>query len=132
MPSNKEIIDVMVNILAHFNWRWVAFLYSDNNFGTDGLELLGTPIKETDTCLAYTKGLDENTEYTQIFKQLDKQNLNTIIVFSTNLDAKALAESAIQLNVCNKVKQKAPQVGRAQKHWHCTWGGSVGVANSWF
>lgn len=46
---------------------------------------------------------DENTEYAQIFKQLDKQNLNTIIVFSTNLGAEALVESAIQLNVSNKV-----------------------------
>ncbi|KAM4738115.1 taste receptor type 1 member 1-like [Anableps anableps] len=101
--SNKEIIDVMVNILVHFSWRWVAFLYSDNDFGRDGLELFRKAIKDTDTCLAYTKGLDDNMEYTQMFKQLEEQKLNTIIVFSTNLDAEALIESAIQLNVTNKV-----------------------------
>uniref|UniRef100_A0A3B3VSQ2 Taste receptor type 1 member 1-like n=1 Tax=Poecilia latipinna TaxID=48699 RepID=A0A3B3VSQ2_9TELE len=103
VPSNKEIIDVMVNILVHFDWRWVAFLYSDNDFGTDGLELFRKAIKETDTCLAYAKGLNENTGHAQMFKQLDELNLNTIIVFSTDLDAEALVEAAVRLNVSDKV-----------------------------
>lgn len=101
--SNKEIINVIVNILMHFRWRWVAFLYSDNDFGTDGLELFRKAIKDTNICLAYAKGLYGNIEHSKIFKQLEGQKLNTIIVFSTDLHAEALIESAVQLNVSNKV-----------------------------
>ncbi|XP_015233238.1 PREDICTED: taste receptor type 1 member 1-like [Cyprinodon variegatus] len=101
--SNKEVIDVMVNILVHFRWRWVAFLYSDNDFGIDGMELFLEAIKATDTCVAYTKGLDDKSDYAQIFKQIEQQRLNTIIVFSTNMDGEALIESAIQLNITDKV-----------------------------
>ncbi|XP_012732622.2 taste receptor type 1 member 1-like [Fundulus heteroclitus] len=101
--SNKEIIDVMANIIVHFSWRWVAFLYSDNDFGVDGLELFIKAIKDTEICLAYSKGLNDDTEYSQTFKILEEQKLNTIIVFSTDLHGEALIESAIRLNVTKKV-----------------------------
>ncbi|KAM4562517.1 taste receptor type 1 member 1-like [Odontesthes bonariensis] len=101
--SNKEVIDVMVSIVQHFSWRWVAFLNSDNDFGIDGLELFRARIKDTDICLAYTKGLNDNTNYSEVFKQIEAQKINVIIVFSTNRNGEALIESAIQLNNRNKV-----------------------------
>ncbi|CAG6021258.1 unnamed protein product, partial [Menidia menidia] len=101
--SNKEVIDVMVSIVQNFHWRWVAFLHTDNDFGIDGLELFRRRIKSTDICLAYTKGLDVNTNYSQVFKQIEAQKINVIIVFSTNMDGEALIKSAIELNIRNKV-----------------------------
>ncbi|XP_040914058.1 taste receptor type 1 member 1-like [Toxotes jaculatrix] len=100
---NKDVIEVIVNIILHFNWRWVAFLNSNNDFGSDGLELFTERIKDTEICLAYTKGLNDNTNYSQVFKQLEAQKIHTIIVFAPELTAEALIESAIQLNITNKV-----------------------------
>ncbi|XP_034552720.1 taste receptor type 1 member 1-like [Notolabrus celidotus] len=100
---NKDVIEVIVTILQHFNWRWVAFLNSDNDFGIDGLEMFRKRIKDTKICLAYTKGLSSNTDYLQIFTQIQAQRINTIIVFAPKLTAEALIMSAIQLNITNKV-----------------------------
>ncbi|XP_040914763.1 taste receptor type 1 member 1-like [Toxotes jaculatrix] len=100
---NKDVIEVIVNIILHFNWRWVAFLNIDNDYGNDGLELFIRKIKDTEICLAYTKGLNYNTSYSQVFKQLEAQKIRIIIVFAPEWTAEALIESAIQLNITNKV-----------------------------
>ncbi|XP_070766879.1 taste receptor type 1 member 1-like [Enoplosus armatus] len=101
--SNKDVIEVIVNIVQHFKWRWVAFLNSDNDYGNDGRELFTNKIKDTEMCLAYTKGLTDNTNYSHIFKQIAAQGVGIIIVFAPEWIAEALIESAIQLNVTNKV-----------------------------
>ncbi|XP_023283330.1 taste receptor type 1 member 1-like [Seriola lalandi dorsalis] len=100
---NKDMIEVIVNIILHFNWRWVAFLNSDDEFGIDGQELFIKRIKDTEICLAYTKGLNDNTNYSKIFRPIEVQRINIIIVFAPEMTAEALIESAIQLNVTNKV-----------------------------
>ncbi|XP_017273120.1 taste receptor type 1 member 2-like [Kryptolebias marmoratus] len=103
VPSNKEMIDILVAIILHFNWRWVAFLNSDNDFGNDGLELFRQRIKDTNICMAYTKGLNDKTDYAQLFTQIEAQKITVIVVFTTNLNGEALIESAIKLNITKKV-----------------------------
>ena len=103
MHPSTESIEVIFNIVQHFNWRWIAFLSSDNDYGIDGRELFIKRIKDTDICLAYTKGLNDNPDYSQIFKQIETQRIYIIIVFTPEMTAEALIESAIQLNITNKV-----------------------------
>uniref|UniRef100_A0A7N8WY05 Taste receptor type 1 member 1-like n=1 Tax=Mastacembelus armatus TaxID=205130 RepID=A0A7N8WY05_9TELE len=100
---NKDTLEVICNILLHFNWRWVAFLNSDDDYGIDGLDLFIEMIKDRDICLAYTKSLNDNSNYSQIFRQIEAQKINVIIAFIPRLTAEALIESAIRLNVTNKV-----------------------------
>ncbi|XP_076597831.1 taste receptor type 1 member 1-like [Chaetodon auriga] len=100
---NKRIIEVIVSIAMHFNWRWVAFLYSDNDFGIDGRDLFIKMIQDTEVCLAYTNSLNYYTDYSQLFKQIEAQRIRVIIVFAYELAAEAVIGSAIQLNVTDKV-----------------------------
>uniref|UniRef100_A0A8C4EAJ5 G-protein coupled receptors family 3 profile domain-containing protein n=1 Tax=Dicentrarchus labrax TaxID=13489 RepID=A0A8C4EAJ5_DICLA len=100
---NKDTIEVIVNILQQFNWRWVAFLNSYNDFGIDGRELFIKRIEDTEICLAYTKDININTNYHQVFKQIEAQKIHTIIVFAAKSTAEAVIDSAIQLNITNKV-----------------------------
>ncbi|KAM9786281.1 taste receptor type 1 member 2-like [Neosynchiropus ocellatus] len=101
--SNKEIITVIINIIQHFQWRWVAFLRSDESFGNNGLDLFVSGIQGTEICLAYTKGLQSNSNFTQIFQHIEQQNINVIIVFAPQLMAESLVGSAVRLKVRNKV-----------------------------
>uniref|UniRef100_A0A8C5GZ09 Taste receptor type 1 member 1-like n=1 Tax=Gouania willdenowi TaxID=441366 RepID=A0A8C5GZ09_GOUWI len=100
---NKAIIAVVVRILQHFDWRWVAFLNIDDDYGNDCRKLFIAKIHDTQICLAYTKGLDQNTDYLPIFRQIETQRVNVIVVFAPEWMAEALIESAIQMNVSNKV-----------------------------
>ncbi|XP_023126644.2 taste receptor type 1 member 1-like [Amphiprion ocellaris] len=101
--ANQDVIEVIVNIMQHFDWRWVAFLNSDNDFGIDGLNMFIKRIADTNICLAYNRGLNDNTNHSQILKQIEAQNVTVIIVFSPQLEAEALIKAAIRLNVTNKV-----------------------------
>ncbi|XP_028439148.1 taste receptor type 1 member 1-like [Perca flavescens] len=103
VPPNQVTIEVIVNILQHYNWRWVAFLYIDDDFGRDGLKLFIKRIKDTAICLAFTQGLNQYTDYSQIFKHIEAQRIGIIIVFAPEWAAQPLLMSAIQLNVTNKV-----------------------------
>lgn len=100
---NAHVIKVIISIIKHFKWRWVAFLNSNNDFGIDGLEIFINMIEQTDICLAYTKGLDEKTNFSQLFKQIHEQKIHVLIVFAPNAYAEALIESAIHLNIKDKV-----------------------------
>ncbi|KAM9350255.1 taste receptor type 1 member 1-like [Symphorus nematophorus] len=100
---NKDIIEVIVNTVQHFNWRWVAFLNVDDDYGNDGLKLFIKMIKDTEICLAYTKGLNYETDYSRVFKQIEAQKIRVIIVFATEWTVEPLIESAIELNITNKV-----------------------------
>ncbi|XP_053705823.1 taste receptor type 1 member 2-like [Synchiropus splendidus] len=101
--SNKEIITVIVNIIQHFKWRWVAFLRSDESFGNNGLDLFVSAIQGTQICLAYSKGLRSDSNYTQIFQHIEHQKINVIIVFAPQLAAEDLVGWAVKHKVSNKV-----------------------------
>ncbi|XP_068199049.1 taste receptor type 1 member 1-like [Antennarius striatus] len=101
-PS-KDVIEVIVNIVLHFKWSWVAFVNSDNDFGIDGRDSFMKRIKDTEICLAYTKNVNDNTNYVHMFKQIESQGINVIIIFTPESTVDALMDSAINLNVTNKV-----------------------------
>lgn len=100
---NNDVIEVIVKILQHFNWRWVAFLNSDNDFGIDGRDIFRKRIANTQICLAYTKNLNTQTDYGQIFAQIEAQRVKIIIVLAPKMIAEALVVSAIKMNITEKV-----------------------------
>ncbi|XP_034027522.1 taste receptor type 1 member 1 [Thalassophryne amazonica] len=101
--SNKHAIRVLIKILLHFNWTWVAFLNSDSDYGKDSLELFRSEIKNTKICLAYNVDLNHNTNYSLIFKQIEAQQIHAVIVFAAKRYAEAVIEAAIRLNITKKV-----------------------------
>lgn len=101
-PS-KRVIDAIVRILKHFNWRWVAFLNDDDDFGIDGLELFMKIIAGTNICLAYTNNLNHDPDYESIFRQIEVQDVHVIIVFAIEKTAEAMMKAAIKLNIRSKV-----------------------------
>ncbi|XP_035501027.2 taste receptor type 1 member 1-like [Scophthalmus maximus] len=101
--SNKDTIEVIVKIILHFNWQWIAFLNSGDDYGKDGLAMFIERIKDTDICLPVTKVLIDDTNYSQMFKQIEAERINVIVVFAPEMDAEALIMAAVQLNVTNKV-----------------------------
>ncbi|KAM6924402.1 taste receptor type 1 member 1-like [Xenentodon cancila] len=103
LRPNQDVIKMVVEILKEFNWRWVSFLYVDDDYGNDGCYLFIEEIKATNICLAYSKGLDENTDYPQMLKQIDLLRINVIIVFVAEWTAEKLIRSAIAQNFSNKV-----------------------------
>lgn len=100
---NKDVVEAVTAILQEFDWRWVAFLHSDDDYDIDGRDLFIKKIDGTDTCLAYSKGLNSDTNYTQMFSQLETNKINVFIVFAPEWTVEDLIEAAIRENITKKV-----------------------------
>ncbi|XP_061639375.1 taste receptor type 1 member 1-like isoform X1 [Phyllopteryx taeniolatus] len=101
--SNKDSVKVIVAIMEHFKWQWVALLYSNDAYGNDGLALFRNLIKDTDICLAFAMDFKQSSNYSEMFQHIEAHRIKTIVVFAPKLSVEALIESAIQVGVTNKV-----------------------------
>lgn len=100
--SNKEVMLAIVKLLQYFEWHWVAFLYTSDDYGSDGQKMFMERIKNTEICLAYTNDLG-NSDLWPILQQINAQKINVIVVFAPEWTAKRLIQSAIRHNVTDKV-----------------------------
>lgn len=100
--SSKEVMLAIVKLLQYFQWHWVAFLYTSDDYGTDGQKMFMERIKNTEICLAYTNDLG-NTDLRPILQQINAQKINVIVVFAPEWAAKRLIQSAIRNNMTDKV-----------------------------
>lgn len=103
VPPNRQAIEAIVAILLHFNWRWVAFLNSDGEYGIDSFGLFVKRIKTTDICMAYNKDMNVNSNHSEIFQQIKQQKIKVIVVFAPERVVEVLIESALSVNVKDKV-----------------------------
>ncbi|XP_072304660.1 taste receptor type 1 member 1-like [Eucyclogobius newberryi] len=101
--SNRDLVDVIVNILLYFKWSWVAFLYSDDAYGKDGQALFRKRIEDTDICLAYNEEVNFNTNVSRTMTQIETSRVNVIVVFVGEETAQYVIGEAIHVNVSKKV-----------------------------
>uniref|UniRef100_A0A8C6TEQ9 G-protein coupled receptors family 3 profile domain-containing protein n=1 Tax=Neogobius melanostomus TaxID=47308 RepID=A0A8C6TEQ9_9GOBI len=101
--SNQDLVEVIVNILLFYKWRWVAFLNSDDAYGSDGLDLFMKRITETDICMAYNKVIDYNANASEIITQIETQHVNVVVVFVPEGTAERLIGTITELNITKKV-----------------------------
>ncbi|XP_077079893.1 taste receptor type 1 member 1-like [Siphateles boraxobius] len=103
IPSNKNLIEMIIHIIQWFGWNWVAFLGSQDDYGSDGLNLFNTYIRNTSICLAYQESLSLNTNYSLTLQKIDMLNINIIVVFALPQYASKIIKAAIESNIQDKV-----------------------------
>nr|XP_055023068.1 taste receptor type 1 member 1-like [Misgurnus anguillicaudatus] len=103
IPSNKDLIQMIIQIIKWFGWNWVAFLGGPDNYSEDGLYLFNKYIHNTSICLAYHKVLSQSANYSLTLKKIDKLNINVIVVFAVPQYAKNIIKAAITNNIRDKV-----------------------------
>uniref|UniRef100_A0A8C1V3E8 G-protein coupled receptors family 3 profile domain-containing protein n=1 Tax=Cyprinus carpio TaxID=7962 RepID=A0A8C1V3E8_CYPCA len=103
VPSNKDMIEMIIQIIRWFGWNWVAFLGSKDDYSSDGLKLFNEFVKNTGICLAYQEGLSLNANYSLTVKKIDRLNINVIVVFAVPQYASKIIKAAIANNIQDKV-----------------------------
>ncbi|KAL1269280.1 hypothetical protein QQF64_031569, partial [Cirrhinus molitorella] len=103
MPSNKDLVEMIIHIIRWFGWNWVAFIGSEDDYSSDGLKLFSKYINNTGICLAYQEGLSLNANYSLTLKKIDKLNINVIVVFAVSQYASKIIKAAIANNIQDKV-----------------------------
>lgn len=103
MPSNKNLIDIIIHIIKWFGWNWVAFIGGEDDYSQDGLLFFSHYAKKNNICLAYQELIGQNSDYISILSLIEKRNIKVIVVFSPQEVATNLIKAAIRNNIRNKV-----------------------------
>ncbi|GAA6088687.1 taste receptor type 1 member 1, partial [Tachysurus ichikawai] len=108
IPSDKNQVKAMLEILVRYNWTWIALLGSDNSYGLQGMLSLSQQASDYNICIAYQAVIPSLSADTQqrmqnIVKNIIKTKVNTVVVFSSKRIARGFFHFVIQQNVTGKV-----------------------------
>ncbi len=106
IPSNKNLIEMIIHIIRWFGWNWVAFLGSQDYYSEDGLRIFNKYISNTGICLAYQEAFSQRANYSLTLTKIDMVNINVIVVFAVPQYASNIIKSAITNNIRDKVWMK--------------------------
>ncbi|XP_062854596.1 taste receptor type 1 member 1-like [Trichomycterus rosablanca] len=103
VPTNQDIIQIMIHLILRFRWNWVAFVSSRDEYSRNGLELFRKNIKDTDICLAFFYELTRQSNYAEVLNKIDSLSINVIIVFTLENFARDFVRTAVNINMRGKV-----------------------------
>ncbi|KAF5907261.1 taste receptor type 1 member 1-like, partial [Clarias magur] len=103
VPTNQDIIMVIIKLIQQFEWNWVAFISSDDSYSQNGLKLFRSNIKATSICLAFSYEITLNSNFTDVLKRIESLSINVIVVFTEEGTARALVKTAVKINIRDKV-----------------------------
>ncbi|XP_065103924.1 taste receptor type 1 member 1-like [Paramisgurnus dabryanus] len=103
IPSNKDLVQMLIHIIQWFGWNWVAFIGGADDYSKDGLNLFYKYTKNTGICVAYQELLKIQGNYNQTLKNINMLNINVIVVFTVPLYAESVMKAAIANNIRDKV-----------------------------
>ncbi|KAL7884314.1 hypothetical protein AOLI_G00070840 [Acnodon oligacanthus] len=104
VPTNKDIIGLIIQIIKNFGWNWVAFIGSqDDEYSRNGLELFREYIQDTSICLASLYALKKKSNFEDVLRKIDSLSINVIIVFMLEDYAREVIKAAIKINLKGKV-----------------------------
>uniref|UniRef100_A0A3Q0T033 Taste receptor, type 1, member 1 n=1 Tax=Amphilophus citrinellus TaxID=61819 RepID=A0A3Q0T033_AMPCI len=108
IPSDKNQVAAMIQILVRFNWTWIALLGSENNYGLQGMQSLSKQASSYGICIAYQGVIPPaSADTVQIMRNMVTDLLttqvNTIVVFSSKTILSGFFPFVLERNITNKV-----------------------------
>uniref|UniRef100_A0A3P8T5N7 Taste receptor, type 1, member 1 n=1 Tax=Amphiprion percula TaxID=161767 RepID=A0A3P8T5N7_AMPPE len=108
IPSDKNQVAAIIQVLVRFNWTWIALLGSDNAYGLQGMEGLAKHAPNYGICIAYQGTIPAyRADTVQVMRnvadQVLKAQVGVIVVFSSRTKLKKFLPFIIERNVTNKV-----------------------------
>ncbi|KAF5892192.1 extracellular calcium-sensing receptor-like, partial [Clarias magur] len=88
-------------LVKHFGWSWVGAVYSDNDYGINGMAIFLNAAKEEGICVEYSEKFDRS-DSDKILKVTDiikKGTAKVIILFISDFDMSILIDHLILNNV---------------------------------
>ncbi|KAM7412241.1 hypothetical protein PAMA_021943 [Pampus argenteus] len=108
IPSDKNQVAAMIQLLVRFNWTWIALLGSDNDYGLDGMQSLSKQASKYGICIVYqgvipTFRNDTIQTMRNMVESILKTKVNTIVLFSSKSKLSGFFPFVIERNVTEKV-----------------------------
>ncbi|XP_041429880.1 extracellular calcium-sensing receptor-like [Xenopus laevis] len=96
----------IAQLVKYFNWTWVGMIYSDNDLGISGAQLLTREIEKSGGCIAFQETLSISSSMKFIYRIIDvikKSRATVIVLFCTIESLVSLMEEISFCNITDKV-----------------------------
>lgn len=108
IPSDKNQVAAMIQLLVRFNWMWIALLGSDNDYGLQGMQSLSEQATQYGICIPYqgvipTASDDTVQTMRDMVDNILKTKVNTIVVFSSKTKFHGFLPYVLERNITEKV-----------------------------
>ncbi|XP_034029040.1 taste receptor type 1 member 1 [Thalassophryne amazonica] len=106
IPSDKNQVTAMIQLLLRFNWTWIAIIASDNAYGIDAMQSLSQQAPLHSICIAFQGLLSSDQDPSvskQMVKNILKTKVTTIIIFASRTQVPNFFAAVIEQNVTDKV-----------------------------
>ncbi|KAM4570606.1 taste receptor type 1 member 1 [Fundulus diaphanus] len=108
IPSDKNQVAAMIQLLVRFNWMWIALLGSDNDYGLQGMKSLSEQASQYGICIPYQGIIPTASDETaqtmrNMVDNILKTKVNTIVVFSSKTKFHDFLPYVLERNITEKV-----------------------------
>lgn len=104
IPSDKNQVAAMIQLLVRFRWTWIALLGSDNAYGLQGMQTLSQQAPHHGICIAYQGVIPKRSDKTvqrmrNMVENILTTKVNTIVVFSSKSKLSGFFPLVVERNV---------------------------------
>ncbi|ELW68562.1 taste receptor type 1 member 2 [Tupaia chinensis] len=114
VPSADHHIEVIVQLMVHFDWNWVIVLVSDDDYGRDNGQLLNNLRARCNICVAFQESLPtpqpsqvvtehERQRLRSIVDKLQQSSAHVVVVFSPDLSLHNFFHEVVHRNITDTV-----------------------------
>ncbi|NXX45772.1 TS1R3 protein, partial [Tricholaema leucomelas] len=110
VPSDKNLVEAVVQLLNKFGWNWIVSLGSDDEYGRGAQGQFSSMAGDHSICIAFEglipTDLTEPRAQAQLedtIRSINKTNVNVIILFAYSKSAQALLRHSIRMRLSKKV-----------------------------
>ncbi len=98
MPSNSLEVQVIVDLLQHFEWTYISILYSRNSYGQSGFNNLHNLAAKNGICIDLHEGIEEAfsaTDYRTLAEKLSQSAANVVVFYMNEQEAYRLLDQLV-------------------------------------
>ncbi|XP_063785762.1 extracellular calcium-sensing receptor-like [Pseudophryne corroboree] len=139
VPSDKTQSMGLALLVLNFNWTWIGFVATDNDYGILGIQIIKQEIIKAGACVAFTEYIhlgqpDRNAPH--IVKVIKESSAKVVVVFSADHEFVPVANEMLKQNITGRIF-----IGNAgwvrttllsTRNYFCIFSGTLGLtANSY-
>ncbi|XP_072313071.1 extracellular calcium-sensing receptor-like [Eucyclogobius newberryi] len=99
IPSDKFQADALVRLVKQFGWTWIGTVYSDSDYGNNGMASFLSAAQREGICVEYSEAFYRKYSHSQIQKvaQVIRSSTATVVVaFAASGDMRILLQELCQ------------------------------------
>ena len=106
IPPDKFQVQAIIDLLLHFEWKYIALFYSVDPYGLHGARQIWTLAEESDLCIAVNLPVSNNPSKSELKGIADKlfenDKITVIVIFSLVEAANMVQRAIMEYNINRK------------------------------